>query len=85
MPGVIYPFIMIAASANRLGLAEQARAALNSLIALSPDYGSMVVADLERRNVHPDIISVVVEGLQDAGLACAPAATSPLKKVPGHV
>ena len=85
MPGVIYPYIMIAASANRLGLSDQATAALDSLIALSPDYGSSVVADLERRNLHPDIISVVVEGLKDAGFACVPAAVPPLKHVPGHL
>lgn len=82
MPWVIYPFILIAVSAHQLGRQKEAAAALKSLLLLRPDYGTTIVTDLKARNIHPDIISAMVRGLRDAGLACGPAAISVSKRVP---
>jgi adenylate cyclase len=69
-PGVIYPHVMIAVSATRLGLVQEAQSALASMRTLYPDYGNVIFTDLERRNLHPDLIAVLVRGLQEAGLDC---------------
>lgn len=70
MPGVIYPYVMMACSAARLGRAKEAASALNSVLNLDPEYASNVVRDLEGRNIHPGVIEEVVRGLHAAGLAC---------------
>jgi adenylate cyclase len=66
---VVYPQIMIAISAFRLGRANDAQAAMNRLVALKPNYGISVVSDLQSRNLHPDLIAVIVQALRDVGLA----------------
>ncbi len=70
VPGVIYPHLMVAISATKLGRTKDAQAALHSLLALDPDYGDKVGRDLEARNVHPAVIEKLVSGLQEAGLSC---------------
>jgi hypothetical protein len=42
---------------------------MNRLVALKPNYGISVVSDLQSRNLHPDLIAVIVQALRDAGLA----------------
>jgi hypothetical protein len=70
MPGVLYQHVMVAVSAARLGRADQAQAALTSILNLAPEFGDTVVRDLEGRNVNPDTIEKILRGLQFAGLAC---------------
>ena len=43
--------------------------ATTRILAIDPRYGDNVVADLQTRNIHPDLIPVIVEGLRKAGLA----------------
>ncbi|MGL4966810.1 MAG: tetratricopeptide repeat protein [Inquilinus sp.] len=52
----------------QLGRKGQATAALDQLLKLNPDYGDRVVADLQARNVAPDIVRAIVDGLRKAGL-----------------
>jgi hypothetical protein len=42
---------------------------MNRLVALKPNYGISVVSDLQSRNLHPDLIALIVQALRDAGLA----------------
>ena len=53
----------------RRGLSEEAAAALDKILAIDPQYGDRVFTDLEKRNLHPDLIRTVVDGLRKAGLA----------------
>jgi hypothetical protein len=73
---LVYPQIMVAISAFRLGRSKDAQAAMTRLVALKPAYGASVISDLESRNVHPDLIAVIVQGLHDAGLASSRDARS---------
>ncbi len=73
MPDVIYPWVMIAVSAHRLGRFREAKSALGSILALCPDYGDLVAADLQSRNVDPELALMLIRGLRDAGLACPSA------------
>jgi TolB-like protein/Tfp pilus assembly protein PilF len=53
----------------QLGRKEQAAEEVDLLLKLNPGYGHRVVADLQDRNVAPEIIRAVVDGLRKAGLA----------------
>lgn len=67
-PHLLYGHAAVAMASARLGLTREAEAAVNRILAIVPDYGDRVVADLEMRNLHPDLIDIVVDGLRDAGL-----------------
>ncbi|WP_237216558.1 hypothetical protein [Falsiroseomonas oryziterrae] len=66
---VIPAFVVVASAAARLGLAAEARAAVEAIERIDPTYGDRVVADLEGRNVHAEIIAAMLDGLREAGLA----------------
>lgn len=59
----------------QLGRSEEAAAAIKLLLKADPGYGERVVADLQARNVAPEIIRALVEGLRKAGLAIPKAGT----------
>lgn len=68
VPHVVHGYVIVAMAATRLGRRQEADAAVNAILALDPDYGDHVVADLGVRNLHPDLIRIVVEALHEAGL-----------------
>jgi adenylate cyclase len=53
----------------QLGRKDEAAVEIDLLLKLSPDYGDRVVTDLQARNVAPEIIRAVVDGLRKAGLS----------------
>lgn len=59
----------------QLGRSQEAAAAIRLLLKADPDYGDRVVADLQARNVAPDIIRALVTGLRKAGLNIPKAGT----------
>jgi tetratricopeptide (TPR) repeat protein len=73
-PQVLYGHVAVAAAAASLGLDEQAAEAVTAIQGLDPDYGRHVVADLESRHVAPSLVSLVVGGLEKAGLDVRPGA-----------
>ncbi len=54
---------------------EEAAAAIRLLLKADPGYEERVVADLQARNVAPEIIRALVEGLRKAGLDIPKAGT----------
>jgi adenylate cyclase len=68
---VIYGHICLAMAQAQLGHGEAAAAAIAKIEAIDPAYGDKVVAELAKRNMHPDFSEMVVEGLRKAGLAIA--------------
>jgi adenylate cyclase len=68
VPGVIYNHIALAMAYARLGRTDEADAEVDQILAIDPAYGDHVIADLQKRNVHPDLIRAVVDGLRKAGL-----------------
>jgi adenylate cyclase len=67
-PEVIYNHLALAMAYGQLGHEREARAAVARMLAIDPAYGDRVVPDLQKRNVDPALIKVVVEGLSKAGL-----------------
>jgi adenylate cyclase len=70
-PQVLYGHVAVAAAAGQLGLAEEAADAVAAIRRLDPDYGAHVAADLASRHVAPELVPLIVAGLQKAGLAPA--------------
>jgi adenylate cyclase len=73
-PQVLYGHVAVAAAAAELGLEAEAASALSAILAIDPDYGACVAADLESRSVAPELIAPLVAGLAKAGLVVPPAA-----------
>ena len=68
-PNVVYGHIMVAIAAAKLGRAAAADAAVSRILSIDPMYSDHLVTDLTARNVHPELIDKVVEGLRAAGLS----------------
>lgn len=67
-PHLLYTPMTVAMAAAQLGRRDEAAEAVRHIVELDPDYGDHVVTDLERRNLHPDLVAMVVDGLRRAGL-----------------
>jgi adenylate cyclase len=67
-PSTVYGHIAVAAAAARLGRKEEAKAALEALVALDPGYGERVHSDLALRSLAPELVREVVDALVEAGL-----------------
>jgi adenylate cyclase len=74
-PQVLYGHVAVAAAAAELGLEAEAESALSAILAIDPEYGAHVVADLESRGLAPELIPPLVASLTKAGLA-DPAASA---------
>lgn len=66
---VIYTQVALAMAYGQLGRRQDAKAAIGEIRAIDPAYGDHLIADIEKRNVHPDLVRAVVDGLRKAGLA----------------
>ncbi len=60
--------ILLAITHHALGEADKSHAAINEILRIDPCYGARVVSDLAARNVHPDLVALIVAGLEAAGL-----------------
>ena len=70
-PEVLYGHVAVAAAAGELGLADEAEAAVGSILRLDPGYATRVTADLESRSVAPELVRSITRGLAKAGLPAA--------------
>jgi adenylate cyclase len=68
-PNIIFTHMALAMAYAALDQEQEAAAALKSILAIDAQYGDHIYADLAKRNLHPDLIQVVVDGLRKAGLA----------------
>lgn len=72
---MLYTHILVACASAQLGLASEANAAVRAILGIRADYGGHVEDDFRARNVHPDIVAAILEGLRLAGLPGVAAAT----------
>jgi len=68
-PSIIHNTLGFAIAYAKLGRMQEAEAEVQKMLKINPAYGDQVEADLQMRNIHPDIIKAIVDGLQAAGLA----------------
>lgn len=75
-PHLVYGHVALAMASAQLGLMREAEAAVGRILTIDPAYGEHVVEDLAKRNIHPELIPIVVEGLRKAGLPMPEKAVS---------
>lgn len=68
MPDFFLTHIALATSYAQLGRETEAQAAMRTLLELKPDFGSEARDTFERRNMAPDVIAHILDGLRKAGL-----------------
>lgn len=71
-PHTIYPHVCVAAAAGRLGAMDAARRAVAEILAIDPEYGSHFIDDMNARNMRPELVRAIAEGLRAAGLPGTP-------------
>jgi tetratricopeptide (TPR) repeat protein len=67
-PDVLYGHVLCAVGAAHLGYKDEAQAAVNTILAINPNYRRDFEADLRKRNVNPRLIRLLAGGLAKAGL-----------------
>ncbi len=72
-PHLVHGSVLVAIAAAAAGLTDEAALAVRDVLAIDPHYGAKVVADLKARNLHPELVEVIVTGLRNAGLPGIPA------------
>ncbi|HMQ92777.1 MAG TPA: hypothetical protein PKA33_12075 [Amaricoccus sp.] len=75
-PQVLYGHVAVAAAAAELGLDDEAADAVSAIRGLDPDYGVHIVDDLEGRHVAPELVPLIVAGLEKAGMPIAESSRS---------
>jgi TolB-like protein len=68
-PNVLSGFVPVAIASAQLGLLKEAADAVKAILAIDPRYGDHLVADLKARNLRPDLVRLVVDGMRKAGLS----------------
>jgi tetratricopeptide (TPR) repeat protein len=77
IPSVIHEHVILAMAHGQLGHVAEAQAEVAEILKIDPEYGAHLIDDLRRRNLHPDNINAVVQGLQKAGLTIVPPSSEP--------
>lgn len=68
-PDVIYSHMALAIAYGQLGREREAGAAVKQILEIDPAYADHAIQDLQKRNLYPDLVRVIVDGLRKAGLA----------------
>lgn len=66
-PHVVYGHLVRVAAAALLGRSADADVSMQALLAIDAEYLNYVVEDLQSRNLHPDLISVLLDALSAHG------------------
>ncbi|CAO3420843.1 tetratricopeptide repeat protein [Azospirillum argentinense] len=69
---VILGHVALAMIHGQTGNRTEAAKEVSEILRLDPNFPIKVIAEFERRNIHPDIIVRIVDGLRKAGLAIPP-------------
>jgi TolB-like protein len=66
-PFVIYGHLATVAAYGKLGDVAAAKPVINRILQVDPEYARKVREDLEKRNVAPQLITELIDGLRKAG------------------
>jgi TolB-like protein len=76
MPGLFWPFLVMAAACGHLGRRAEAKAAVRDLLALDPEFAAHARSNIGTWHFASGLMDPILEGLRKAGLsipATAPA------------
>ena len=77
LPDDIYSHAALAITEAGVGHRVEAHEAVARMLAIDPEFGKKVADDLRRRNLQPDLIAMIVDGLKAAGLNVSEQPTNP--------
>ena len=66
-PHLIYGHLVTAAAAALLGRSADANTSMQALMAIDAEYFNHIAEDLQSRNLHPDLISLLLDALSAHG------------------
>src|ERR1700693_1644903 len=84
LPGNPYTHAVTAAAYGQLGMREEARKALQELLAIRPDFAKTAREEFGRWN-DPAFVEHMIDGLRKAGLEIAPEEESAAFPAPGNI
>jgi adenylate cyclase len=70
-PDVVIAHVALAICYAQLGRTQEAEAEVAQILAIDPTYGDRAIDDLKMRNLLPDYIPLIVDGLTKAGFVIA--------------
>ncbi|TWA84778.1 TolB-like protein [Azospirillum brasilense] len=73
---VLLGHVALAMIHGQTGNRAEAAKAVSEILRLDPNFPVKAVTEFERRNIHPDTIARIVDGLRKAGLAIPPPQTA---------
>ncbi len=79
VPGLFWPYLVMASACGHLGRRTEAEAAVKDLLALDPEFGAHVHSNVESWHFASGLLDPILEGLRKAGLEISdagPASTS---------
>src|SRR5262249_32725988 len=68
VPGLFWPYLVMASACGHLGRHTEAEAAVKDLLALDPDFGAHVRSNVESWHFASGLLEPLLEGLRKAGL-----------------
>ena len=85
VPGLFWPYLVVASACGHLGRRAEAEAAVRDLLALDPEFAAHARTNVESWHFASGLLEPILEGLRKAGLEIPPAgageATGPAVKV----
>src|SRR5207244_4972383 len=69
VPGLFWPFLVMASACGHLGRKPQAEAAVRDLLALDPEFAAHVRYNVGTWHFASGLMDPILEGLRKAGLA----------------
>ena len=87
VPGLFWPYLVMASTCGHLGRRAEAEAAVKDLLALDPEFGVHVRSNVESWHFASGLLDPILEGLRKAGLEIAdaqPTSTSSVPSLPHH-
>src|SRR5208282_1869151 len=69
VPGLFWPFLVVASACGHLGRRAEAEAAVRDLVALDPEFAGHARSNIESWHFASGLLEPVLEGLRKAGLA----------------
>ena len=69
VPGLFWPFLVVASACGHLGRRAEAEAAVRDLLALDPEFAAHARANIESWHFASGLLEPLLDGLRKAGLA----------------
>ncbi len=76
VPGLFWPFLVVASACGHLGRRAEAEAAVRDLLALDPEFAAHARANIESWHFASGLLEPLLDGLRKAGLSI-PASAGP--------